>query len=67
MSQEYQKQLQHLTTLGRLPAWKEHVWHRLQELEKMPGFQGIKEEAVAMLKKPPAAQAAAAPSSTQPC
>lgn len=52
---EYQKQLQHLTTLGRLPAWKEHVWHRLQELDKLPGFQGIKDEAVELLKKPPAA------------
>lgn len=52
---EYQKQLQHLVTLGRIPAWKEHVWHRLQELDKLPGFQGIKHEAVAMLKKRPAA------------
>lgn len=52
---EYQKQLRHLTTLGRLPAWKEHVWHSLQELDKLPGFKGIKDEAVALLKKPPAA------------
>ena len=64
---EYQKQLQHLTTLGRLPAWKEHVWHRLQELDKTTVFAGIKDEAVAMLRKPPAAQAVAGPSSTPPC
>ena len=64
---EYQKQLEHLTTLGRIPGWKEHVWHRLQELDKLPGFAGIKDEAVAMLRKPPAAQAVAAPSSTPPC
>lgn len=64
---EYQKQLEHLLTLGRMPAWKEHVWHRLQELDKLPGFAGIKDEAVSMLQKPPDAQAVAAPSSTPPC
>lgn len=64
---EYQKQLQHLVTLGRIPAWKEHVWHRLQELDKTTVFAGIKDEAVAMLQKPPAAQAVAGQSSPPPC
>lgn len=47
--------MEHLVTLGRIPGWKEHVWHRLQELDKTTVFAGIKDEAVAMLRKPPAA------------
>jgi len=39
---EYEKQAQHLTSLAIHPAWKAYIWHRLQELDQTPLFEGIK-------------------------
>lgn len=39
---EYEKQAQHLTSLALNPGWKAYVWHRLNELDQVPLFAGIK-------------------------
>jgi hypothetical protein len=41
---EYEQQAQHLTSLALQDAWKQYVWHRLQELDQSPLFAGIKDE-----------------------
>lgn len=30
---EFQRQLQHLTTMARLPGWKAYAWRRAQDLD----------------------------------
>lgn len=44
---EYTKQLSHLTKLALTPGWKEYTWERLKELDRAPGFEGIKEAVIA--------------------
>jgi hypothetical protein len=39
---EYEKQAIHLTSLAQQEAWKAYVWQRLQELDQVPLFEGIK-------------------------
>lgn len=41
---EYEKQAAHLSTLALNPAWKAYVWQRLNELDRVPLFAGIKDE-----------------------
>jgi hypothetical protein len=41
---EYEKQAQHLTSLALNEAWKAYIWHRLNELDQVPLFAGIKDE-----------------------
>jgi hypothetical protein len=47
---EYEKQLQHLTKLATQPGWKAYVWHRLQELDQVPLFSGIKADAISRIE-----------------
>lgn len=39
----FNRQLEHLTTLGKHPGSKDHAWHRAKELEADPSglWQGI--------------------------
>lgn len=39
---EYDKQVEHLTSLATQPAWKAYIWQRLNELDQAPLFEGIK-------------------------
>lgn len=41
---EYEHQAAHLTSLALQPAWKQYIWHRLNELDQTPLFAGIKDE-----------------------
>ena len=41
---EYQKQVDHLAELSKLPGFREHILERLRELENDPGFAGITNE-----------------------
>lgn len=52
---EYDKQVEHLTSLATHPAWKAYIWHRLQELDQTPLFEGIKADVLRRIessKKP---------------
>ena len=44
MTCEYEHQAAHLTTLALNPAWKAYVWQRVNELDQVPLFAGIKDE-----------------------
>ena len=48
---EYTKQLHHLSTLAEHPGWKAYVWERLQELDQVPLFAGIKADVVAEVER----------------
>lgn len=39
---EYEKQAKHLISLALQQGWKQYVWHRLNELDQVPLFAGIK-------------------------
>lgn len=39
---EYEKQAAHLSSLALNEAWKAYIWHRLNELDQVPLFSGIK-------------------------
>ena len=39
---EYEHQATHLSTLALNPAWKAYVWQRVNELDQVPLFEGIK-------------------------
>jgi hypothetical protein len=41
---EYEKQAAHLSSLATEPAWKAYIWHRLNELDQVSLFAGIKDE-----------------------
>lgn len=42
----YERMMQHYLKLGRIAAWKQHVWVRVQELEKEPSglFKGFQKD-----------------------
>lgn len=42
----FQKMLAHLTRMGLTSGWKQHTWHRVQELENDPSglWRGIQAE-----------------------
>ena len=54
---EYQNQVNHLTELSKLPGFREHVLHRLAELENEPGFAGITQDVFARVRAEKAANA----------
>ena len=39
---EYEKQIEHLTQMSKTPGFRDHLLHRLDELDKAQGFIGIK-------------------------
>lgn len=47
---EYQKQVDHLSELSKLPGMREHVLTRLRELEDEPGFAGITQDVFARVR-----------------
>jgi hypothetical protein len=52
---EYQKQVDHMAELSKLPGMREHVLTRLKELENEPGFSGITQEVFARVRAEKAA------------
>lgn len=44
MTCEYEHQATHLSTLALNPAWKAYIWQRVNELDQVPLFAGIKDE-----------------------
>lgn len=52
---EYQRQVDHLTELSKLPGFREHILERLKELEDEPGFAGITQEVFARVRAEKAA------------
>lgn len=54
---EYQKQVDHLAELSKLPGFREHILERLRELEKEPGFSGITNEVFDRVRAEKAAHA----------
>ena len=54
---EYQKQVDHLAELSKLPGFREHILERLSELENEPGFAGITNEVFDRVRAEKAANA----------
>jgi hypothetical protein len=50
----FNRQLEHLTTLGKHPGSKDHAWHRAKELEADPSglWQGITQALTAAVNGP---------------
>lgn len=54
---EYQKQVDHLSELSKLPGFREHILERRRELENEPGFAGITNEVFDLVQAEKAANA----------
>lgn len=42
----YERIMQHYLNLARIPGWKQHVWFRVQELDREPSglFRGFQKD-----------------------
>jgi hypothetical protein len=48
---EYEKSMNHYVELSEIYGWRLQVWHRVQEIDGMPGFAGFKADFLERVKQ----------------